>query len=951
MGATLPSAGFELLSEMVHLDMADANFSGQIPIGVARLSKLVHLSAGAGAGGPSSRLVLKEPSFETLVANLGNLRELRLRGVDISIGGRETWSVALARSTPDLQILSLSSCGLSGPIHGSFSRLRSLAEISLPGNRIAGKVPEFFAGFSSLSTLDLRDNDFEGQFPAEVFRLKNLKVLLVSGNSRLSGHLESFPVENRLEMLDLKDTNFSDALPASIVNLKSLRFLTLSTGGTSKHLHFIGKLPSLGTLMLQGSSSGLGKAQFSWIGDLTHLTSLLIDNYNFSEPIPSWIGNLTELMSLRLSMCSLYGPIPYWIGNLTQLSSIDFTGNYLTGKIPRSLFTLPKLQSLSLSSNQLSGHLDAIDNPLSSLLSNVNLVDNNNGGSIPQSYTQLPSLEALYLDSNKLTGTVNLRSFWRLKNLYALSLSNNMLTVIDEEDDPLLSSLPHIKILELASCNLRKLPRTLRFLDGIETLDLSNNHIHGAIPGWLWETRTGCMSYLNLSHNIFNRLQGIIPIPTVKVGCELMSLKPSAILHYSNNYFNAIPPNFGDYLKDMTYIDFSNNLLNGHIPTSVCSARDLEILDLSYNYFSRMIPACLTQNNLRVLKLRGNRVHGELPDNIPAGCMLQTIDLSRNYITGKLPRSLSNCQELELLDVGNNQITDLFPSWMGVLPKLKVLVLRSNRLFGMITDLQENEQIMGYFSSLQILCLASNNFSGHLPEGWFNELKSMMSDDNEEGQVVGHQMNTSQGFYRDTVTITFKGLDIIFTKILTTFKAIDFSNNSFYGPIPASIGRLSSLHGINMSHNNFTEQIPSQFGNLTCLESLDLSWNHFSGEIPEELTSLTSLAWLNLSYNNLTGRIPQGNQFLSFPNSSFEGNLGLCGSQVSKQCDNSGSGSATQRASDHHESNSLWQDRVDTILLFTFVGLGFGVGFALAMMFNRFCHIEGWVCKHYGTHT
>jgi hypothetical protein len=339
MGATLPSAGFELLSEMVHLDMADANFSGQIPIGVARLSKLVHLSAGAGAGGPSSRLVLKEPSFETLVANLGNLRELRLRGVDISIGGRETWSVALARSTPDLQILSLSSCGLSGPIHGSFSRLRSLAEISLPGNRIAGKVPEFFAGFSSLSTLDLRDNDFEGQFPAEVFRLKNLKVLLVSGNSRLSGHLESFPVENRLEMLDLKDTNFSDALPASIVNLKSLRFLTLSTGGTSKHLHFIGKLPSLGTLMLQGSSSGLGKAQFSWIGDLTHLTSLLIDNYNFSEPIPSWIGNLTELMSLRLSMCSLYGPIPYWIGNLTQLSSIDFTGNYLTGELHNKFYS------------------------------------------------------------------------------------------------------------------------------------------------------------------------------------------------------------------------------------------------------------------------------------------------------------------------------------------------------------------------------------------------------------------------------------------------------------------------------------------------------------------------------------------------------------------------------------------------------------------------------------
>jgi hypothetical protein len=298
-----------------------------------------------------------------------------------------------------------------------------------------------------------------------------------------------------------------------------------------------------------------------------------------------------------------------------------------------------------------------------------------------------------------------------------------------------------------------------------------------------------------------------------------------------------------------------------------------------------------------------------------------------------------------LLDIGNNQIVDLFPSWMGILPKLQVLVLRSNQFFGLITNLHENYQTTNYFSSLQILDLASNSFSGHLPQGWFDELKSMMANENDVGQVLEHDMNISQGFYRDTVTITFKGSDIIYTKILTTFKVMDLSNNSFDGPIPESVGRLSSLHGLNMSYNNFIEQIPSHLGNLTRLESLDLSWNHLSGEIPQELTSLTSLAWLNLSYNNLTGRIPQGNQFLSFPNNSFEGNPGLCGSQVSKQCDNPGS--TTPRASDHPASNSLWQDRTDAILLFTFSGLGFGVGFALAIMFLHFCRIDGWNRKYF----
>lgn len=178
--------------------------------------------------------------------------------------------------------------------------------------------------------------------------------------------------------------------------------------------------------------------------------------------------------------------------------------------------------------------------------------------------------------------------------------------------------------------------------------------------------------------------------------------------------------------------------------------------------------------------------------------------------------------------------------------------------------------------------------------------------------------------------------DLIFTKILTTFKAIDFSNNSFDGHFPESIGNLVSLHGVNMSSNNFTGQMPSSFSNLSQLESLDLSWNRISGEIPQVLTSLTSLAWLNLSYNNLVGRIPQGNQFLSFPNSSFDGNVGLCGSPLSKQCETTDSS-----ALDPPEPYNLWQDRLDAILLFTFVGIGFGVGFASAITFRMFCRIEG----------
>ncbi|WVZ72392.1 hypothetical protein U9M48_020859 [Paspalum notatum var. saurae] len=110
-------------------------------------------------------------------------------------------------------------------------------------------------------------------------------------------------------------------------------------------------------------------------------------------------------------------------------------------------------------------------------------------------------------NENRLTGTIQLSTFWRLKNLVGLSLSNNLLSLIDDEDGYLFSSLPHIQILGLASCNLTKLPGMLKYLNGIEFLDLSNNHIHGEVPSWLWENWNNGMIYLNLSHNMFISLQ------------------------------------------------------------------------------------------------------------------------------------------------------------------------------------------------------------------------------------------------------------------------------------------------------------------------------------------------------------------------------------------------------------------------------------------------------------
>ncbi|EMS50365.1 Receptor-like protein 12 [Triticum urartu] len=473
------------------------------------------------------------------------------------------------------------------------------------------------------------------------------------------------------------------------------------------------------------------------------------------------------------------------------------------------------------------------------------------------------------------------------------------------------------------------MPRFLMHINHVETLDLSNNIIQGTIPQWIWEMWDDSLTQLNLSNNMFthmqltsyllaysrldsldlssNRLQGQAPMPKL--------LK--TVLDYSNNRFSSIMPNFTAYLSQTVYLKLSRNNISGHIPHSVCDASNLSVLDLSYNNFGGLIPSCLIEGrSLAVLNLRENHFEGTLSDNVSDHCILLAIDLHGNNIQGQLPRSLSNCANLGLLDIGNNRMVDTFPFWLGRLSDLHIIVLGSNRFYGSLTYPTRDRKSREYFSKLQIIDIASNNFSGNLDPQWFERFTSMMAKFNDTGHILSHQ--TYYRDYHDTVAITYKGQYVTFEEVFTTLTAIDFSNNALEGDIPESVGSLVSLHILNMSHNAFKGRIPAQIGEMRQLESLDLSWNKLSGEIPQELTNLIFLSTLNLSGNRLDGRIPQSRQFATFENNSYEGNTGLCGPPLIKPCGNSSNPNEVQV--------NTSRDHVD-IILFLFVGVGFGVRF------------------------
>uniref|UniRef100_A0A2N9EM84 Reverse transcriptase n=1 Tax=Fagus sylvatica TaxID=28930 RepID=A0A2N9EM84_FAGSY len=244
------------------------------------------------------------------------------------------------------------------------------------------------------------------------------------------------------------------------------------------------------------------------------------------------------------------------------------------------------------------------------------------------------------------------------------------------------------------------------------------------------------------------------------------------------------------------------------------------------------------------------------------------------------------------LDLNNNQFNDTFPSWLGNLPNLKVLILRSNKFYGPIKTPKANHK----FPNLQIVDLSYNGFTGRLPLKFFQNSNSLSFDGAEHLTYI--QVNSSVDLqdknldyvwdlvYSYSMIMTNKGVDTVYNKVQEFFTAVDFSSNQFAGDISESIGNLIGIRLLNLSNNILTGCIPPCLGKLAKLESLDLSQNKLLGEIPQQLTQLTFLESFNVSHNNLVGPIPHGKQFDTFQSSSFEGNSGLCGSPLTKKCEN-----------------------------------------------------------------
>ncbi|KAL2321636.1 hypothetical protein Fmac_026015 [Flemingia macrophylla] len=179
------------------------------------------------------------------------------------------------------------------PCSGSFlgvvcNEHNKVANISLPGRGLSGRVSPAVAELKCLSGLYLHYNNLSGDIPREIANLKELLDLYLNFN------------------------NLSGTIPPDIGNMTSLQVL------------------QLGYNQLEGSIP-------KQLGSLKQLNAVALQHNKLTGQIPLSLGSLENLRRLNLSYNNLNGAIPATLADITSLEVIDIRNNSLWGTVPSAL--------------------------------------------------------------------------------------------------------------------------------------------------------------------------------------------------------------------------------------------------------------------------------------------------------------------------------------------------------------------------------------------------------------------------------------------------------------------------------------------------------------------------------------------------------------------------------------------------------------------------------------
>ncbi|XP_010250461.1 PREDICTED: phytosulfokine receptor 1 [Nelumbo nucifera] len=604
------------------------------------------------------------------------------------------------------------------------------------------------------------------------------------------------------------------------------------------------------------------------------VVKLDLGNRKLKGKLSEDLAGLDHLQSLNLSNNLLRGTLPPKLFHLQSLRELDLSYNDLYGLMPVDI-DLPFLNVLDLCGNSLKGDIATGICKTATQIQSIDLSMNYFNGSIPAGFGNCSSLQNLSLSSNYLSGSLP-NDLFSLQKLSRLYLQENILSGSLSDGIGKLSNLVELDISMNGFSG--PLPDVFNKLGQLQRFSVHSNNFNGSLPDSL--TKSPSLNLLNLRNN---SLRGPIS-------------------------FNC------SFMVNLASLDLASNRFQGPLPDSLSSCKTLRNVNLARNNFTGQIPEsfrnleALTYLSLSNTSLSNIAAALEILQHCKS---LTTLVLTRNFRGEELPGDMSlNFSGLRALVIASCSLTGSIPTWVRSSGNLQLLDLSWNRLHGTIPNW------LGELKFLFYLDLSNNTLSGEIPESLTN-LESLISRN-----ISLEELSPDFPFFMKRNQST-RALQ--YNQILSFPPLLDLSYNNLTGPIWPEFGKLKKLHVLDLKWNNLSGSIPSELSMMSSLETLDLSHNNLSGIIPPSLVNLSFLSKFSVSFNHLSGKIPLEGQFLTFPNTSFEGNPGLCGEHYSP-CHDDGSNQIPLASPGKQKLNKA-------SIIGMSIGIAFGTIFLLTLMF------------------
>ncbi|XP_042511280.1 phytosulfokine receptor 1-like [Macadamia integrifolia] len=586
---------------------------------------------------------------------------------------------------------------------------------------------------------------------------------------------------------------------------------------------------------------------------------------NLSESL----GGLDQLRFLNLSRNFFKGTLPFNLFHLQNLRVLDLSYNYFSGLLPRES-DLPALEYLDISENLFEGAIDTGICDNSTQIRVLNLSMNYFIGKFPLRFGNCSSLQHLCLNSNYLYGNLP-QDLFLLAKLKKLYLQDNR---ISGSLSAMIGNLTNLIELDISFNNFSgPIPEVFSRLPKLQHFIAHSNEFVGRLPISLSNSST--LISLNLRNNSLGGL--------FNLNCSAMASLTS--LDVGSNQFYGPILDILSSCKKLRTINLARNNINSQIPECFKNLHVLSYLSLSNTSLHNLSAAfgVLQQfRNLTTLVLTLNFHEEEMPSDASFHFRrLTTLIIPNCGLRGSIPTWLSNSTNLQLMDLSWNQLSGTIPDWLGEL------------------------------KSLFYLDLSNNSLSGVIPKS-LTSMESLISRN-----ILFEEPSPDFPFF---IKRNQTGRALQYNQIGSFPPSLDLSYNMLTGPIWPDFGNLKKLIVLDLKQNFLSGHIPSELSMMKDLETLDLSCNNLSGTIPDSLVNLSFLSKFSVAYNQLSGRIPSEGQFLTFPNSSFEGNKDLCERSAPCTVDQNPSARTPKQA------------RKKRIIVGTAVGIGVGSIFILVLV-------------------